>query len=265
MSTLGIVLRCICFMVGLLLATPARADLTSALARFAEDSFSETALAIDEIAASGAPNAAVIIEALADRRLFVDPATKAVFYKDATGKLLAAATGKPLPAEPADPQLVRVNNRLRGAIDAALGSLTLLSPDPAKRIQAADSVFKTRDPKSLAAIDTALGKETDTAARRSFTRARAAILLEDPGTALKDQIAAIKDLSSWADQDTLGPNLDASAVGELQCSPLHELDRRTGNGLVDRGHGAHGAVVSMLTMSRIRVASAGPDDTGRAP
>ena len=204
MSTLGIVLRCICFMVGLLLATPARADLTSALARFAEDSFSETALAIDEIAASGAPNAAVIIEALADRRLFVDPATKAVFYKDATGKLLAAATGKPLPAEPADPQLVRVNNRLRGAIDAALGSLTLLSPDPAKRIQAADSVFKTRDPKSLAAIDTALGKETDTAARRSFTRARAAILLEDPGTALKDQIAAIKDLSSWADQDTLG-------------------------------------------------------------
>ena len=205
MPTTGrLVLRFFCLVGLLLLATPARADLTSALARLAEDSFSETALAIDEIAASGAPTAAAIMEALADRRLFVNAATKAVFYKDASGKPLAAATGQPLPAVPADAQLVRVNNRLRGAIDAALGSLTLLSPDLAKRIQAADSVFKTRDPKSLAAIDTALAKEPDTAARRAFSRARAAILLEDPGTALKDQVAAIKDLSSWSDQDTLG-------------------------------------------------------------
>ena len=203
-TTIGFVLRCVCLLAGLLLATPARADLASALTRLADDSFSETALAVDEIAASGAPTAAAILEALADRRLFVDPATKAPFYKDASGKPLAAATGQPLPVEPSDAQLVRVNNRLRGAIEAALGSLTLLSPDATKRIQAADSVFKTRDPKSLAAIDMGLARETDTAARRAFSRARAAILLEDPGTALRDQVAAIKDLSSWSDQDTLG-------------------------------------------------------------
>ena len=200
----AILLRCLCLTVALFLVSPAWADLPSALARFAEDSFSETATAVEEIAASGAPNAAAIIEALADRRLFVDPASKAAFYKNSAGKPVDARTGKVLPADPADPQLVRVNNRLRSTIDAALGTLTLLSPDPGKRIQAADSVFKTRDPNSLAAIDTMLAKETNTSVRRAFTRARAAILLQDPGTALKDQVAAIKDLSSWTDQDTLG-------------------------------------------------------------
>ncbi len=202
-------LRGCMFLIALLMwAMPARADLASALARLAEDSYSETATAIDEIVASGAPNAAIIIEAMADRRLFVVPASKVVFYKDAAGKAVDAGTGKALAGEPADglasAQVVRINNRLRGAIDAALGSMILISPDPAKRIQAADSVFKTRDPKSLASIDVALAKETDTAARRAFGRARAAILLKDPATQLQDQIAAVRDLSSWTDQDTLG-------------------------------------------------------------
>ena len=148
----GLLVRSLCLVTSLLLlfVLPARADLPTSLARFAEDSFPETAKAIEEIAASGAPNAAFIIEALADRRLFVDPATKSVFYKDSAGKAIDAGTAKPMAAEPADPQLVRVNNRLRGAIDAALGSLTLQSPDPAKRILAADSVFKTRDAKAWA-------------------------------------------------------------------------------------------------------------------
>ena len=188
----------------LLLATPACADLQSALARLADDSFSETALAINEITGSGSANASEIIEALADRRLFVDPARKSVFYKTASGKLVEAASGKLLDVEPGNPQLVRVNNRVRAAIDAALGALTVRSPDPAKRIIAADSVFKTRDVKSLPAIEQALAKETDAGALRAFTRARAAIWLLDPATALKDQLAAVKDLSSFNDQDTLG-------------------------------------------------------------
>ncbi len=204
-TTKAIVLRGCMFLIALLMwAMPARADLASALARLAEDSYSETATALDEIVASGAPNAALIIEAMADRRLFFVSASKAVFYKDAAGKAVDAGTAKPLAAEPAGGQVVRINNRLRGAIDAALGSMTLMSPDPVKRIQAADSVFKTRDPKSLAAIDMALAKETHTAARRAFSRARAAVLLKDPATQLKDQIAAVRDLSSWTDQDTLG-------------------------------------------------------------
>ena len=205
MTTKARVLRVGLILIALFMwAVPARADLASALARLADDSYSETATALDEIVASGAPHASLIIEAMADRRLYFVPANKTTFFKDAAGKPVDAGSGKPLAAEQADAQVVRINNRLRGAIDAALGSMILISPDPVKRIQAADSAFKTRDQKSLVGIEAALAKETDPAVRRAFGRARAAILLKDQATPLKEQIAAVQDLSSWTDQDTLG-------------------------------------------------------------
>ena len=111
----GTIMRRLCLPVIMimLLSVPARADLAGSLARFAADDFAETAVAIQEIAASGAPNAAAIIEALADRRLFVVPATKSVIYRNAAGKPVDAGTGNPMASESADPQLVRVNNRPR--------------------------------------------------------------------------------------------------------------------------------------------------------
>ena len=70
---------------------------------------------------------------------------KAVYIQDAAGKLFDAATGEPVAGEPpADLDTVRINNRLRGAIDAALGQLTLLSSNPEKRYEAAQAVFKSR-------------------------------------------------------------------------------------------------------------------------
>ena len=59
-----------------------------------------------------------------------------------------ARSSMPRPALPVDKlpdgaAAVRLNNRLRRTVEAALGGLTLLSPDPAKRIAAAQSVFKT--------------------------------------------------------------------------------------------------------------------------
>ena len=63
---------------------------------------------------------------------------------------------KPSPERrPAISPPVRLNNRLRGMVAAALGSLTLMSPDPAKRLQAAQAVFKSRDPNALATLDAA--------------------------------------------------------------------------------------------------------------
>src|SRR5689334_11373417 len=71
------------------------------LARLADDSFPETAKAIEEIARTGAPEAVTILEAMGDRRLLVDPATKTVAIKDASGKLIDARTMKALAAAPA--------------------------------------------------------------------------------------------------------------------------------------------------------------------
>ncbi len=205
-------------------ATPALAtDLGAPLARFAEDSFGETQKAVEEIAASGSPQAAPILEALADRRLLLDTASKAVFIKDAAGKLLDAATGKPAASAPADAQPVRINNRLRGVIEAALGSLTLQSPDPRKRLQAADAAFKARDGKALAAIETALANERDASVRSAFERARAAIHIADPSTAEKDRLAAVKALAGWSDQDTL-TLLRAALQGSKDVNTQNAID-----------------------------------------
>jgi urea transport system permease protein len=120
-----------------------------AVAQFANDSFSDTEAAVGVLATSGNPLAFPIIDALADGRLLADPQSKKVFVKDKGGKVIDAATGEAATA-PAGAAAVRLNNRLRRGVEAALGGLTLLSPDPAKRIQAAQSVFKSHDAAFLA-------------------------------------------------------------------------------------------------------------------
>ena len=72
---------------------------------------------------------------------------------------------------------MRLNNRLRRAVEAALGGLTLLSPDPAKRFEAAQAVFKSRDASALPTLDAALAKETDARVKRALIEARAAVIL----------------------------------------------------------------------------------------
>jgi urea transport system permease protein len=211
------------FMVALAgLAAPASADLKSALARLGEDSFPETAKAIEEIASSNAPNAADILAAMGDRRLLIDAASKSVFVNSTSGAITDAATGAAANA-PASAQPVRINNRLRGAIEAALGSLTLKASDPAKRIQAADALFKSRDEKSLAALEAALAGEKDPAVKDAFERARAAIVLTDSKATVDKQLAAIRDLQSFSDQDTLGL-LRASLATAAQPEPRAAIE-----------------------------------------
>ncbi len=57
---------------------------------------------------------------------------------------VSAATGQPAEAPGARP--VRVNNNVRRALDAALGTVRLLSPDPAQRAAAAEAVFHRATP-----------------------------------------------------------------------------------------------------------------------
>ena len=186
------------------LAGLARAQsLESVLDRLAADTFAETVKAVEEIAASGAPTAAIILEALADRRLLIDAATKAVLIKSTTGTLTDARTGAAVANAPPDASPVRVNNRVRGVIEAALGSLTLLSPDPVKRLAAADAVFKSRDAKALATLDAALARETDPGVRRAFERARAAVVLADSGAAAPERRKSIDVLVAAGDNEAM--------------------------------------------------------------
>ena len=146
-----------------------------AIGKFATDEFSDTEEAIGVVASSGNPNAFAIISALQDGRLMADIETKKIYVNQPDGKSIDALTGTPIASIPESAAAVRLNNKLRRVVAAALGGLTLLSPDPAKRVQAAQSVFKTHDEAMLPVVDGALAKETNKAAKLAFTEARAAI------------------------------------------------------------------------------------------
>ena len=176
----------------------------AAVERFIADSFPETGKAIDEIADSGADRVTNLLQALAARRVLFSAATKTVVYRDEAGKAFDAVSGRPLATEPPDLSPVRVNNRLRTAIDAALASLAMVSPDPAKRLQSADSAFKSRDASALPRLDVALAKEQDPTIRQAFIAARAAIMVAKPDTLVADKLSAINILKQKGDQDALG-------------------------------------------------------------
>jgi urea transport system permease protein len=181
------------------------AGLDEALTHFTADDFSETATGIKDVAASGSPRAEAILRALQDGQLLYSAQTKAVYIKSASGSLLDAASGKPISGDaPADADSVRINNRLRGAIDAALGGLTLLAADPSARFDAAQAVFKSRQASVLPTIETALAKEQDARVKRALTEARAAIILSGDKGSDEDRLAAIEVIRQRGDQDALG-------------------------------------------------------------
>jgi len=180
------------------------AGLDEALAHFTEDDFGETEAGIMALAESGDPRAAALLEALGDGRLLYSAEQKKVFYKDAANRLFDAATGTVLPgAGPADVDVVGINNRLRRAIDAAIGALTLMSPDAGKRLEAAGAVFKSREANVLPAVEAAIEKETNAHIKRALNEARAAIIFSSEDASEEDRIAAIDAIRARGDQDAV--------------------------------------------------------------
>jgi len=199
-------LRSLVFSVLLIvaLAMPAFAGpFEDAVAKFANDEFSDTDEAIGEVAASGNPLAFPIISALQDGRLSADPDTKKVYITQEDGKIIDAATGGAVDKLPNNAAEVRLNNRLRRSVEAALGSLTLMSPDPAKRIAAAQSVFRSHDESALAAIDNALANETNRTAKTAFTQARAAVILYKSDASDAEKLDAVAIVKARGDQEAL--------------------------------------------------------------
>jgi urea transport system permease protein len=193
--------------------------LDAALDRFLADSFSETEAGIAGVAAAGDPRGVAILEALGERRLFADAATRTVFYKDPQSQVVDARSGAVLATPPASARAVRLNNRLRNVLQATLGSMTLLSLDPVRRLQAAEQSLRSRDPAALNAIEQALARETDPAIARILAQARAAIQLADPKTAEPDQLAAIAVASDAGTNEALAllRQVAASAQGAVKA------------------------------------------------
>ena len=208
---LGILAVVLCLFVAL----PAKAGpLEDAIPLFAADNFADTSTAIDLVAASGAPQAGSILEALVDRRLFITTEKK-LFTKDKAGAVFDALSGEKLAAEPAGATMVRINNRLRGAIDTAVGRLTLQAPDPVKRRAAAEAVYKTRAPESEEALSAAMRVEKVASIKQIQQLALAAIIATAPGKPDIDRLTAIEILKDNGDRDALTPlNLIPDSAGK---------------------------------------------------
>src|SRR6476646_10898458 len=175
-----------------------------ALLHFTGDSFDQTIEGINGVAASGSPLAATVISALQEGRLFFSAQDKAVFFRDRFDRLTDAATGEPVTEKPpADLAPVRLNNRLRRIIEAVLGSLTLLAPDPARRLEAAQAVFRSRDASALAALDQAIAKETNARIKQAMIEARAAVVLYLDSASDEEKLDAIAVIRQRSDQVAL--------------------------------------------------------------
>jgi urea transport system permease protein len=203
--------------------SPGSPALDQALVKLAADDFTETGAAIEGIAASGVPHAATLLEALADRRLVKD-ATGAIFYTDPAGRVFDGRSGVAVAALPPGTSAVRTNNRLRGVIQAALGGLSLQSPDPARRRAAAESVFRGRDTAALPAVRAALAAETDAAIARLFREAEAAIVLARSGASAPEISSAIRVLRDRGDLDaiaalrTMASGADTATAAEARAA-----------------------------------------------
>lgn len=201
-----------------------------AVAKFANDDFSDTEEAIGVIAGSGNKLAFPIISALQDGRLMADPDSKKVYVTGTDGKSIDAATGEAVTSVPDSATAVRLNNRLRRSVDAAVGSLTLQSPDVGTRLQAAQSVFKSHEETALEAVDAALAKETNKSVKTALGEARAAILLFKPDATEVEKLEAVATLKARGDQDALAlltgmgdqpasvTKAATSAIGSIQSS-----------------------------------------------
>lgn len=182
------------------------ADLQARVDTLAGGGFDEVERAVGALAASGDPAAVPVLEALAAGDLYVRKSDQAVVIAERGGQgymLTHPLTGESL-GEVGRRAVgkVRVNNNLRRVIRAALGGLTLMSPDAATRRTAAASLFKSRDADAIVMLDQAIATETDEGVRRAMQEARAATVLGTDADEAERR-AAIEIIAGRGDREAL--------------------------------------------------------------
>ena len=221
------------FMLALSPAAPAAAQpLDDIVANFASTKFDDIEAGIDGLVASGSPRATVILDALGAGAMLFRQGQDRVYIKAADGSLVDAATGEAAPADVTAASLkpVRVNNRIRRAIEAAMGKLTLMSPDRQRRLEAAQAVFRSRDAAALPALEQAIAAEQDLAVKQALDEARAAILLPMPGAAESVRLAAVGTLRARGDREALAilaavPVTAPDTVRDAATSAVDAIER----------------------------------------
>lgn len=216
-------------------STPAGAedDLRTKVNALALGKFNERAKAIDALVATGDPKVVPVLEALGAGDLYFKKSDNQVVIAEKSGggfKLTDPLTGEALGETGRRAvKKVRVNNRLRRAISAGLGGLTLLSPDPAVRRNAAEAVLKSRDASAIGLLDNAIAKESDLGIQEIMQQARAAAVLNSDAPEA-EKTAAIGVIEARGDVDAisiLSPLVteDGGVVSDAAQSAINRIEK----------------------------------------
>ncbi len=182
-------------------ALPAWAeDMAATVAGLGGASFADKEKAVIALGKSGDPRAVSILQALVGDRLRKAPDGRVVIVDTAGSgaKVTDAATGEKLPGlAPDSLDRIIVNNRLRGTIEATLGTLTLFSPDRAARLGAAQDALRHPSADTVALLEKALTAEQDSEIRTAMQRSLAASQLFSGSK--EERLAAIRALGTATD------------------------------------------------------------------
>jgi urea transport system permease protein len=215
--------------LALAFAGAGQASAQDAYALLATPGFDNLREGVEVLARSGDPRALPIISALNDGELYVG-GDRMLLIWTAVG-FVDARTGAPAARVSADSvKKLRLNNRVREAIDDALGTLRLFAADPAQRRAAAEAVFHAHDPQALPALQRAIAAENDVDVRRVMIEARAAALLSATGASTSDRLAAIATVADRGGLDSravLEPlEQQPGPVGTAATAAVRSIDRQ---------------------------------------
>ena len=231
-------LTALMLMVGMMMANaqdasgegPEAAQMKAALKLFATRSYDEILDGVDAVAGSGAEHAGKVLTLLSRRRVYVGEDGASGAFRD--GKdYFDFVTGTALSGKPEGVSGVRVNNRVRNAVKAALGTLRLRAPDPARRVAAAEAVMRARDVSALPTIEKLLESEAAPEVRAAFEATRASLILADGQRPTEAQVAAVGVLREQGDQGAIAAlrtslSSERAEVREAAESAVKAIERR---------------------------------------
>jgi urea transport system permease protein len=150
-----------------------------------------------------------------------------------TGEPLQDAAGHPLRLAGGDLKAVEHDSNLRRAMKAVLDLIDLVASDPAKRIQAIQTIALAQDLSKLPILQARQKDETNARVRRALREAMALIELKDPKPAVRlAALAELRELHTLSSSDFLKRALKeatdqgdrpmaAAATAALQAVDLH--------------------------------------------
>ncbi|MGB8819302.1 MAG: urea ABC transporter permease subunit UrtB [Rhizobiaceae bacterium] len=191
-------------------------SLRAALSKFNEgEGYAAIEAGVAALGATGDPAAAATLNALSSGLLVRRKADGAIFITDAAGtKLIDPSTGADAgEAAPAEIEKLKIKNSIRKKIGTALSGMTLMSPNRAARLSAAETIFQSGDPAQLAALETAIAAEMDASVKARFEQAKASVILAT-STDQAALTAAVATIAARGDRESL--KILHDATGKLE-------------------------------------------------